>query len=117
MFQKFNSKIFGVALIPFYLYAIISIFVFVSSGYDLDIFQPLSVIVISLGTIASAVCVSFPNKKLHILGTLIMLMVGGIGIYLGLTIKPINFIELFLAACIIAFAFAMYELVSKRLNK
>lgn len=109
MKHNFNSKIFGVALIPFYVYVLISGYVFVSSGYRLDVFQPFSVLFLSFGLIAGAICFSFKSHVLHLLALWISIILGGIGVYVGLIIEPINYMELLTSALLIAFAFAMYE--------
>lgn len=114
MKHNFNSKIFGVALIPFYMYVLISIFVFVSSGYQWDVFNPLSVALLSFGMIAGAVCFSFKSRMLHMLALCIFIFLGGIGVYVGLLVQPINYMELLSSALLIAFAFGMYEFSKAR---
>lgn len=114
MKHNFNSKIFGVALIPFYAYSLISIFVFVSSGYQWDVFQPITVAFLSFGMISGAFCFSFKSHLLHILALLIFIFLGGIGVYVGLIVDAINYMELLSSALLIAFAFAMYEFSKAR---
>lgn len=109
MKHNFNSKIFSVALIPFYAYILISVFVFVSSGYQWEVFNPLSVALLSFGMIAGAFCFSFKSHVLHVFALCIFILLGGIGVYVGLIIEPINYMELLTSALLVAFAFAMFE--------
>lgn len=101
-------------MIPFYMYAMISVYVFISAGYRFDVFNFVSVTVLTVGLITAATFFSFRSKILHLLALLILLALGGIGIYIGLILDPINWIELIASAFIIAFALAFYEMVEHR---
>lgn len=111
MRSSFNSKIFGVALIPLYGYLLISLYVLVNSGFRFDVFNPISVVVLIAGMLASAFCYSYRGKMIHVLGLLIMLALGGFGIYVGLIVEPMNWMELIASAFLIAFGLAFYEMV------
>lgn len=112
MWKTFNSRIFTVAVIPFVLYVFISIFVFVSSGFELSIFEPLTVISLSLGTVIAALFFSFKHRILHYLAMLVLLILGGFGVYNGMSASSTNWIEVIFSACIIAFSIAMFEFVT-----
>lgn len=111
MWKSFNSKIFAVAMIPFSFYVIISCFVFVNAGYRFDVFDPISILLISGSLVLSALCFSLKKRQFHYLGLFLMIALGGLGVYLGFTGGIINWIELICSACMIAFAFAMFEFV------
>lgn len=111
MKTSFNSKIFGVALVPLYGYILISLYVLVSSGFQFDVFEPGSVVMLSAGMLVAAILYSYRGKLFHLLGLLIMLVLGGIGIYVGLIVDPMNWMELIASAFLIAFGFAFYEMV------
>ena len=111
MKSTFNSKIFGVALIPLYGYILISLYVLVSSGFRFDVFEPISVIALIAGMLLSAICYSFRGKLFHLLGLFILFMIGGFGIYAGLIVTPMNWMELIASAFVIAFGVAFYEMV------
>lgn len=111
MKKAFNTKIFGVALLPFDAYVLISVYVFVHAGFRLDVFHFPSVVLLSCGLMLAAVLYAFRYRLLHRLALCIMVILGGIGIYVGLILDPVNWMELISSAFIIAFGIAFYELV------
>lgn len=113
MKKAFNTKIFGFALLPFDAYVLISVYVFVHAGYRLDVFYLPSVILLSCGLILAAVFYAFRYRLLHRLALCVMLILGGIGIYVGLSLDPVNWMELIASAFLIAFGIAFYELVEQ----
>lgn len=115
MWKSFNSKIFALALSPLYAYVLISVFVFIKSGYQFAVFNILSMLLIGIGTTVAALCFSFSKRTLHMIAFLILLLLGGIGIYIGFASSPLNWSELIASAAMIAFAFAMKDFVGNRL--
>ena len=114
MWKNFNSKIFAVAIIPFAFYVVISIYIFIQSEFQWSVFQPAAVFTLSIGTFVSALCYSMKDRRLHYLATLIMCILGAIGIYIGITSRPILWMELLTSSCLIAFGFAMLGFLNQR---
>ena len=111
--RNFNSKIFGVALVPFYVYVLISGFVLVKSHFQWDVFHPFEVLFLSVGMILSAACYAYKSNVLHGLGLCIGFALGGYGIYGGVVLHAVNWMQLVASACLIAYYFAMLDMVKK----
>lgn len=111
--RNFNSKIFGVALVPFYAYVLISGFVLVNSHFQFDVFNPVAVVSLTFGLVLSAACYAYKSNVLHIFALCIGLALGGYGVYVGLVLDPYNWMELIASACLIAYNFAMFDMVRK----
>ena len=109
--MKFNSRIFAVALIPFYGYALMCAYILVHSHFQWDIEDTSTIFLISSTLIAAAFFASLINKKYHILSLLLYLGLGGLGVQGGLTSEPMNWPQLIASAFVVAFGIAFYEMI------
>lgn len=113
MKRSFNSKIFAVALTPFYLYVLIFAYVFVHSEYNTDVFQYYHLLQL-LGLIVSAFFFSYRSRLIQWLGLLIFIALGALGIYSGLLVEPVSWSQLIVSAMLIAFGFSLFEVTKYR---
>lgn len=109
--MKFNSRIFGVALIPFYGYLLMCAYVVFRSHFEWEMMEVMNIALVMIALIAAGAFASLKDKKFHILALFLYLLVGGFGIRSGLLIEPMNWLELVSSAFVIAFGLAFYEMI------
>lgn len=113
MKHSFSSRVFAVALTPFYLYVLIFAYVFVHSEYNTDFFQFHHILQL-LGLIISAFFFSYRSRLIQLLGLLIFIALGALGIYSGLLVEPVSWSQLIVSAMLIAFGFSLFEVTKYR---
>lgn len=109
--MKFNSRIFTVALIPFYGYLLMCAYVVLRSHFEWEMKEVINIVLVMIALISAGVFASLRDKKFHLLSLFLYLLVGGFGIRSGLLIEPINWLELVSSAFVIAFGLAFYEMI------
>ncbi len=107
--MKFNSRIFTIALIPFYGYLILNAYTMIQSYFQYAI-DPLKTLTICMLLIAAAGVSSLSMKRYHLIGSFLYLFTGGIGVYFGLLPESQNWMMLIASAFVIAFGVTLYEM-------
>jgi len=109
--MKFNTKILTVAWIPFYGYLTMCAYVLVQSHFNMDVIQPIRILSELMLLLVAGILAAIKGKSFHFISLIFYMLVGIMGIYSGLLITPMNWMELVASAFVIAFGFAFYEMV------
>ncbi|MCI8850426.1 MAG: hypothetical protein HFE82_02600 [Erysipelotrichaceae bacterium] len=112
--MKFNSKIFSVALIPLYCYALLCAYAVTQAHYEWSLSDTLAACGISAALLAAGVLISLRKRIQHRIGLLLYMAVGCIGIYNGLIADEVmNWAQIIASAFVFAFGISFYETVER----